>query len=143
MRRQRKQINAELVHVEWNLASGLNRVGDLKARIDELRSAAEKFQREGDLEAASRILYGELPALERELNEAAEAESARVAGGGAKQDLMVAEEVTAEVKAIVAELGAKGPGDMGKVMGAVKARLAGKADMGDVSKLVKQRLSGG
>ena len=66
---------------------GLNRVGDLKARIDELRSAAEKFQREGDLEAASRILYGELPALERELNEAAEAESARVAGGGAKQDL--------------------------------------------------------
>ncbi|MDQ1622882.1 MAG: ATP-dependent Clp protease ATP-binding subunit ClpB, partial [Actinomycetota bacterium] len=45
--------------------AGLNRVGDLKARIDELRSAAEKYQREGDLEAASRILYGELPALER------------------------------------------------------------------------------
>nr|HPK34100.1 GatB/YqeY domain-containing protein [Ottowia sp.] len=38
-----------------------------------------------------------------------------------------ADEIAAEVKAIVAELGAKGPGDMGKVMGAVKARLAGKA----------------
>lgn len=75
--------------------AGLNRVGDLKAKIDELRSAAEKHQREGDLESASRILYGELPALERELNAAAEEESAR-ASGDAKPELMVAEEVTAD-----------------------------------------------
>ena len=53
-----------------------------------------------------------------------------------------AEEVAAEVKAIVAELGAKGPGDMGKVMGAVKAKLAGKADMGQVSAAVKAALAG-
>ena len=53
-----------------------------------------------------------------------------------------ADEVAAEVKAIVAELGAKGPGDMGKVMGAVKAKLAGKADMGQVSAAVKAALSG-
>jgi len=53
-----------------------------------------------------------------------------------------AEAVAAEVKAIVAELGAKGPGDMGKVMGAVKARLAGKADMGQVSAAVKAALAG-
>ena len=53
-----------------------------------------------------------------------------------------AEEVAAEVKAIVAELGAKGPGDMGKVMGAVKTRLAGKADMGEVSAAVKAALAG-
>lgn len=52
-----------------------------------------------------------------------------------------AEEVAAEVKAIVAELGAKGPGDMGKVMGAVKAKLAGKADMGQVSAAVKAALA--
>jgi uncharacterized protein YqeY len=52
-----------------------------------------------------------------------------------------AEEVAAEVKAIVAELGAKGPGDMGKVMGAVKARLAGKAEMGQVSAAVKAALA--
>jgi uncharacterized protein YqeY len=52
-----------------------------------------------------------------------------------------ADEVAAEVKAIVAELGAKGPGDMGKVMGAVKARLAGKADMGQVSAAVKAALA--
>ncbi|WP_341922959.1 GatB/YqeY domain-containing protein [Polaromonas sp. YR568] len=53
-----------------------------------------------------------------------------------------AEEVAAEVKAIVTELGATGPGDMGKVMGAVKARLAGKADMGQVSAAVKAALAG-
>ncbi len=52
-----------------------------------------------------------------------------------------AEEVAAEVQAIVADLGAKGPGDMGKVMGAVKARLAGKADMGAVSAAVKAALA--
>ena len=55
---------------------------------------------------------------------------------------MSAEEVATEVKAIVAEIGASGPGDMGKVMGAVKARLAGKADMGQVSAAVKAALNG-
>ena len=53
-----------------------------------------------------------------------------------------AEEIAAEVKAIVTELGASGPGDMGKVMGAVKQRLAGKADMGQVSAAVKAALAG-
>ena len=53
-----------------------------------------------------------------------------------------ADEIAAEVKAIVADLGAAGPGDMGKVMGAVKARLAGKADMGQVSAAVKAALAG-
>ncbi|MES2718899.1 MAG: GatB/YqeY domain-containing protein [Pseudomonadota bacterium] len=52
-----------------------------------------------------------------------------------------AEEITAAVGAIVAELGASGPGDMGKVMAAVKASLAGKADMGAVSAAVKAALS--
>lgn len=53
-----------------------------------------------------------------------------------------ADEVLAAVKAIVAELGASGPGDMGKVMGAAKAKLAGKADMGQVSAAVKAALAG-
>jgi uncharacterized protein YqeY len=57
-----------------------------------------------------------------------------------------ADEVTKAVQAIVAELGATlgrpaGPGDMGKVMGAVKAQLAGKADMGQVSQAVKAALA--
>ena len=52
-----------------------------------------------------------------------------------------ADAVAAEVTAIVAALGAKGPGDMGKVMAAVKAHLAGKADMGLVSAAVKKALA--
>ncbi|HEY4665610.1 MAG TPA: GatB/YqeY domain-containing protein [Comamonas sp.] len=50
-------------------------------------------------------------------------------------------EITAAVQAIVAEVGASGPGDMGKVMGKVKTVLAGKADMGLVSAAVKAALS--
>ena len=52
-----------------------------------------------------------------------------------------AEEVTSAVQAIVTSLGASGPGDMGKVMGAVKTQLAGKADMGMVSAAVKAALA--
>ncbi|MFN4003132.1 MAG: GatB/YqeY domain-containing protein [Hylemonella sp.] len=53
---------------------------------------------------------------------------------------LTAEEIAAQVRALVAELGAKGPGDMGKVMGAAKARLAGKAEMAQVSAAVKAAL---
>lgn len=52
-----------------------------------------------------------------------------------------ADEVLAEVSTLVAELGAAGPGDMGKVMAAAKARLAGKAEMAQVSAAVKQALT--
>ena len=55
---------------------------------------------------------------------------------------MSADEVLAAVKAIVVELGASGPGDMGKVMGVVKTRLAGKAEMSSVSAAVKTALAG-
>jgi uncharacterized protein YqeY len=52
-----------------------------------------------------------------------------------------ADAIAAEVAAIVTELGATGPGDMGKVMAAVKTKLAGKADMAQVSAAVKQALA--
>jgi hypothetical protein len=52
-------------------------------------------------------------------------------------------EVDGEVRALVAELGAKGPADMGKVMAAAKARLGTKAEMARVSAAVKQALGGG
>lgn len=54
---------------------------------------------------------------------------------------MSAEAVAEQVAALVAELGASGPGDMGKVMGAAKARFAGQADMAEVSKAVKAALN--
>ena len=52
-----------------------------------------------------------------------------------------ADEVSAAVTALVADIGASGPGDMGKVMAAAKAQLAGKADMGMVSAAVKALLA--
>jgi len=73
-------LNAELADAQENLRglearweaekSGLNRVGDIKEKIDELRSEADKFQRGGDFAKASEILYGEIPALEKQLAEA-------------------------------------------------------------------------
>ena len=54
---------------------GLNRVGELKEKLDELRGQAERAQRDGDFGTASKLLYGEIPALERELAEASEAEA--------------------------------------------------------------------
>jgi uncharacterized protein YqeY len=50
-------------------------------------------------------------------------------------------EIVAAIQAAIAETGAAGPADMGKLMGALKPKLAGQADMGLVSKLVKQALS--
>ncbi len=87
-----KKEQLAALNARWEAEkAGLNRVGELKAKIDELRSASDKYQREGDLESASRILYGELPALERELSAAAAEESAQTE----RQAPMVAEEVTA------------------------------------------------
>ncbi len=50
--------------------------------------------------------------------------------------------ILAAIDAAIADTGASGPADMGKLMGALKPTLAGQADMGQVSKLVKQRLAG-
>ena len=71
----------------------LNQAGDLRAKVDELRSLAEKAQRDGDLAEASRLLYGEIPALEKQLEEADRA--AREAARSATEP-MVSEEVTAD-----------------------------------------------
>ncbi|WP_141494499.1 ATP-dependent Clp protease ATP-binding subunit [Kytococcus schroeteri] len=70
---------------------GLNRLGDLRVRLDEARTQAEKLQREGDYAGASKLLYGDVPALEAEL---AEAERSEAADG--PEDPMVSEAVTAD-----------------------------------------------
>ncbi|MEV4900313.1 ATP-dependent chaperone ClpB [Citricoccus sp. NPDC055426] len=80
--------------------ASLNQAGDLRVRLDELRSAADKAQRDGDLAEASRILYGEIPALEKQLQAAVEAESGGTGAGSSDghqhQHTMVSEEVTAD-----------------------------------------------
>ncbi|GAA2029426.1 ATP-dependent chaperone ClpB [Terrabacter terrae] len=73
--------------------SGLNAVGDLKARIDDLRTQADRMQREGELAAASKILYGDIPTLEKELATAQEREAAAAPG---QEEPMVKEEVGAD-----------------------------------------------
>ncbi|NGO70190.1 ATP-dependent chaperone ClpB [Streptomyces boncukensis] len=68
---------------------GLNRVGELKEKLDELRGQAERAQRDGDFDTASKLLYGEIPGAERELEEATEAEEE----AAQSRDTMVKEEV--------------------------------------------------
>lgn len=74
--------------------AGHNRIGELRARIDELRTDAERFQRDNDLESAARLLYGEIPQVERELAAAEREEAAKDATE--EQDPMVAEKVGAD-----------------------------------------------
>ncbi|HLV04578.1 ATP-dependent chaperone ClpB [uncultured Georgenia sp.] len=76
-----------------------NRVGDLKQRLDSLRIEADRAQREGDLERASRLLYGEIPAVEREIREAEVAEAERSAEPPMIADRVSADEVAEVVSA--------------------------------------------
>jgi ATP-dependent Clp protease ATP-binding subunit ClpB len=77
--------------------SGLNRVGEVKERIDELRGQAERAQRDGDLETAARILYGEIPELTKEL------ETLSAEPDEPQPDAMVHEEVGAiEIAEVIA-----------------------------------------
>ncbi|KFK90025.1 ATPase AAA [Streptomyces sp. JS01] len=98
---------------------GLNRVGELKERLDELRGQAERAQRDGDFDSASQLLYGEIPGLERELEEAAEAEQE----ASKDKDTMVKEEV--------------GPDDIADVVGAWTGIPAGRLLEGETQKLLR------
>ena len=97
-----KQETLRALEQRWESEKqSLNAVGEIKERIDEVRIAAERAQREGDYDTASKLFYGEIPAMERQLAEAQEAESAREAGDDT--DRMVNEEVTAdEIAEVVA-----------------------------------------
>ncbi|MEV5729565.1 MULTISPECIES: ATP-dependent chaperone ClpB [Streptomyces] len=103
----------------------LNRVGELKEKLDELRGQAERAQRDGDFDTASKLLYGEIPALERDLEAASEAEEAlasSASGGGAK-DTMVKEEV--------------GSDDIADVVAAWTGIPAGRLLEGETQKLLR------
>lgn len=95
LRDQLVKVQQELdeLQARWERErASLNAVGDYKTRLDALRVEAERAQREGDLERASRLLYAEIPALERKLAEAERAEGA--ASDGAER--MVGDRVTDE-----------------------------------------------
>ena len=61
--------------------SGLNRVGELKKKLDDLKGQAERAQRDGDYETASRLLYGEIPTLDAEIAEAVATDRSEEEGG--------------------------------------------------------------
>ncbi|MBX7556828.1 AAA family ATPase, partial [Streptomyces sp. tea 10] len=113
-----KEAELDALNARWEAEkAGLNRVGDLKAQIDDLRSQAERAQRNGDLGEASRLLYGEIPALQKDLDAAQAQEEA-----GARHDTMVSEEVTAD--------------DIAEVISAWTGIPAGKMLQGESDKLL-------
>ena len=78
--------------------AGHNKVGDLRAKLDDLRVQADKFTREGNLAEASKILYGEIPAIQKELAaaESADAESADAGAANPADEPMVPDRVDAD-----------------------------------------------
>jgi ATP-dependent Clp protease ATP-binding subunit ClpB len=95
--------------------SSLDRVGELMARLDDLRGQAERAERDGDLATASRLRYAEIPALEKELTEARAASETREA--------MVKEEV--------------GPDDVAEVVASWTGIPAGRLLEGETAKLLR------
>ncbi|PRX98184.1 ATP-dependent chaperone ClpB [Allonocardiopsis opalescens] len=89
---RQEQLNSLVARWEQEKA-GLNKVGELKERLDDLRSQAERAQRDGDFATASRLLYGEIPALEKQLADESSEEAAEAVAEGSP---MVKEEVGAD-----------------------------------------------
>ncbi|HKQ17109.1 MAG TPA: AAA family ATPase, partial [Solirubrobacterales bacterium] len=126
-----ERISADLADKSEQLAAltarwerekaGLNRVGELMERLDAVRGQAERMQREGDLAGASRLLYGEIPAIEKELAEAQEAEETSTPAHGLPP--MVKDEV--------------GPDDVADVVAAWTGIPAGRLLEGETEKLLR------
>ncbi len=93
-----EQARLDELQARWERErASLNAVGDLKTRLDQARVEAERAQREGNLEKASRLYYAEIPALERQV---AQAENAEAAEGGER---MVGDQVAdADIAAVIA-----------------------------------------
>ena len=102
------KLQAELVDTREKLSglkarwdaeqAGHNKVGDLRAKLDDLRVQADKYTREGNLAEASKILYGEIPSIQKELAaaESADAESADAGAANPADEPMVPDRVDAD-----------------------------------------------
>src|SRR5580693_5140560 len=123
---RQEQLNALVARWEQE-KSGLNRVGELKKRLDELKSQSERAQRDGDFKEWGRLENAEIPAAERELAEATAAASAdeggAAGGGGDDGAPMVKEEV--------------GPDDVADVVSAWTGIPAGRLMEGETGKLLR------
>jgi ATP-dependent Clp protease ATP-binding subunit ClpB len=114
---RQEQLNALVARWEQEKAS-LNKVGELKKRLDDLAGQAERAQRDGAYEAASRLLYGEIPELKEQLAQAVRSEDAPTA-----ETPMVKEEV--------------GPDDVADVVSSWTGIPAGRLLEGETAKLLR------
>ncbi|MCC2336339.1 ATP-dependent chaperone ClpB [Cellulomonas wangsupingiae] len=103
--------------------AGHNRVGDLRVRLDQLRADAERAQREGDLATAGRLLYGEIPTVEKEIADAEASEAAEDADLAVEATPMIAEKV--------------GPDEVAEVVAAWTGIPAGRLLEGETQKLLR------
>ncbi len=111
-----RQEELAALNARWEQEKGgLDRVGELNRRLDELRGQAERAQRDGELDMASRLLYGDIPAAEKELEDARTSIEAREA--------MVKEEV--------------GPDDVAEVVASWTGIPAGRLLEGETAKLLR------
>jgi ATP-dependent Clp protease ATP-binding subunit ClpB len=119
---RQEQLTALLARWEREKA-GLNRVGELKKRLDDMRVQVERAQRDADFTTASRLMYGEIPALEREVAEAAAASAEPEPGAVGSAAPMVKEEV--------------GPDDVADVVSSWTGIPAGRLLEGETGKLLR------
>nr|WP_243757967.1 ATP-dependent chaperone ClpB [Allobranchiibius sp. GilTou38] len=119
-----RQEQLAALNARWESEkAGLNRVGDLKAQIDELRTQADRLERDGDLGEASKIRFGDLPAMEAQLDQAQAAEATSSTAGVAGEGPMVKDEVGAD--------------DIAEVISAWTGIPAGRLLEGETEKLLR------
>src|SRR6201992_2167274 len=124
---RQEQLTALIARWDQEKA-GLNRVGELKKRLDDLKSQAERAQRENELETASRLMYAEIPALEHELAQATAAENSATTTDGDGTT------VPAEAPMVKEEVG---PDDVADVVAAWTGIPAGRLLEGETGKLLR------
>jgi len=126
-----KQEQLTALMARWDREkSSLNKVGELKKQLDDLRGQAERAQRDADFEAASRLMYGEIPALEREIAEAAAAASEE-SGASSGETGLAPSSGTPMVKEEV------GPDDVADVVSSWTGIPAGRLMEGETGKLLR------
>jgi ATP-dependent Clp protease ATP-binding subunit ClpB len=124
---RQEQLTALVARWEQEKA-GLNRVGELKKRLDDLKGQAERAQRDADFGTASRLMYGEIPTLEKEIADAVASDNAAAGGGAPETGIpdtapMVKEEV--------------GPDDVADVVSSWTGIPAGRLLEGETGKLLR------
>jgi ATP-dependent Clp protease ATP-binding subunit ClpB len=128
---KQEQLTALVARWDREKAS-LNRVGELKKRLDDLRVQVERAQRDADFETASRLMYGEIPELEKQIEAAAASDSAAAGGSEVAAGLASAIPVTGPM--VKEEVG---PDDVADVVSSWTGIPAGRLLEGETGKLLR------